>query len=101
VVKTFKLIVFNSLLVYSFITAHSLGAVAQSVLPSVCATRPDVIIRDFYTLDDRGRLDQGECMRTVNIQHSNPTIRAEYVTVKGGRSGKLRLISKKFVVYSY
>jgi hypothetical protein len=102
-----KLIAVNFFLLSSYITTYSLGAIGEPVLqaygdyPSVCATRPDVIIRDFYTLEDTGRLDQGECMKTINVQHSNPAVRAEYITVEGGRSGKLRLVSKKFVIYSY
>jgi hypothetical protein len=94
-------LVSKQFVVYSEGNAPSPAPAYGNSQSSVCATRPDVIIRDFYTLEDTGRLDQGECMKTINVQHSNPAVRAEYIAVEGGRSGKLRLVSKKFVVYSY
>jgi hypothetical protein len=67
---------------------------------SVCATRPDVVIRDFDTQEVVGQLDQGECMEVVsNILHPSPAVRAQYLTVRGGNSGRIRLISKQFVAY--
>jgi hypothetical protein len=67
---------------------------------SVCATRPDVVIRDFDTQEVVGQLDQGECMEVVStILHPSPAVRAQYLTVRGGISGRIRLISKEFVAY--
>jgi hypothetical protein len=74
---------------------------AYSNQSSICATRPEVLIRDFYTLEVVGQLNQGECMDVVNDnQHADPTVRAQYITVRGGQSGRLRLVSKQFVVYA-
>jgi hypothetical protein len=99
-----KLIIVNSLVIAA--TNSSIAATEGSLhtynnQSTVCATRPDVVIRDFYTLEIFGQLAEGECMDVVNnIQHSNPAIRAQYITVRGGQSGKLRLVSKRFVIYA-
>jgi hypothetical protein len=106
----FKLAVLNFLFISNSIfplAILSFSAKAEPILQaygnsfSVCATRSEVIIRDFYTLEPTGELNQGECMEVVdNVQHSDPTVRAQYITVRGGQSGKLRLISKQFVVFA-
>jgi hypothetical protein len=98
--SAFRCLIASTLISVFFIPV----AVAQtsgSNLPLVCATRPEVLIRDFYTGNAVGQLDKGECMEVVStIQHSDPAIRAKYLTVRGGKSGKLRLVSKLFVAYS-
>jgi hypothetical protein len=63
--------------------------------PYVCSTRQNVAIRDFRTMQQVGELNKGECMEIdETVTSRNP----EYMAVRG-ISGKLRLISKKFVVY--
>jgi hypothetical protein len=90
-----------STLISCVLTPVSFAKSNESNLPLVCATRPEVLIRDFYTGNEVGKLDKGECMEVVpNIQNPDPAIRAKYLTVRGGKSGKLRLVSKLFVVYS-
>jgi hypothetical protein len=105
----FKLAILNSLLIPNavlLIVSVSSSARSESILQayggssSVCATRTEVLIRDFYTTEVVGQLNEGECMEAVNnVQHSDPTVRAQYVTVRGGQSGKLRLVSKQFVIF--
>lgn len=102
-----KLIIVNSLFITTIAATNSSISATENFLQAynnqstVCATRPDVVIRDFYTLEIFGQLAEGECMDVItNIQHSDPTIRARYITVRGGQSGKLRLVSKQFVIYT-
>jgi hypothetical protein len=102
-----KLIVAGSLVVSVSAFPSSSIATTERLLhannnqSTVCATRPDVVIRDFYTLEIFGQLAEGECMDVItNIQHPNSTIRSQYITVRGGQSGKLRLVSKQFVIYA-
>jgi hypothetical protein len=67
-------------------------------LPMACATRDNVSIRDFNTLEIVGRLDKTECMELRSQLHPDLSIRAQYLTVYSNKTKTIRLLNKKYVI---
>ncbi len=70
--SAFGCLIASTLIFGAFTVASKAVAQTSGNLSLVCATRPEVLIRDFYTGNAVGQLDRGECMEVVsNVQHSD------------------------------
>jgi hypothetical protein len=91
-IKTLTIAIVLAVSPYSAATALPDRYYTESV---VCATRPDVSVRDYDTLKIVDTLKKGECMDVaMNVNHPKP----EYLAVISS-TNRIRVVHKKFVAF--